>query len=496
MTREENGSASEAPESTLSRDAASFVKNGTMLTISSLMVSAIGFIYRIYLARYLGADTYGLYVFITTFIAYFGIISMFGFRNVIVRQVAADRKNVSQYARVGVESRLVSGIVALILSLVFIVLLPRTQEHRTLFILCAVTLPIAGITDILDAVFLGLESSQFSTVAALISNAVKIGAGIWLLVHGYDLFAVLSLFIGTTALNLLIDWLFLRFRLKTRMDSVGDASPGLRKYVFKEALPFWYITLMSKIYYKNDILVLGYLKGDRVVGWYGGAYMAIDMLLLLVNAVCSSIFPIISRTYSNEPQKAIRYYEAAAKYALMLGLPLCLCVGIFGPKLIPIILGRSFVRGMDALTILIWMVLFEIMAFLAGTMLQAIGEQRQMAKVGTVVTVTSLVITILLVQRFSYIGAAWATTLTSILNFFTSFWLVKRFLPGISLLKPLSGVIVSGLAMGLVMYLVGGLNQILGALLGFVGYGIMLFLLKSIGPGDVRKFRMVLALRK
>jgi O-antigen/teichoic acid export membrane protein len=467
-----------------------------MLTITSLMVSAIGVIYRIYLARYLGAGSFGLYAFITTFIAYFGIISMFGFRNVVVRQIAAERDRVREYARVGVEFRLASGTIALILALVLIAFLHKTQGHQSLYILCAISLPLVGVSDILDAVLLGLESSEYSAISALISNMVKIGAGMWLLVNGYGLFAIFTLFIVVAALNLLLDWLFLRYRLHIRLIADKASMPALRNYVMKEALPFWYMTLITKVYYKNDVIVLGLFKGDTVVGWYGGAYMAIDMLLLLAGAVGSAIFPIVSRIYSSDPEKAIRYFEAACKHALLLCAPACLFISVFGPRLIPIILGKSFVPGMDALPVLIWMVLFETIGFMAGTMLSASGDQRRIVKVSFVVSIINVLTTIALVMRFSYMGAAWATTSTSVLNFFAVLWMVKRCLPTVRLWKSMAGVGASALVMGIVMLIVGRFSQVLAAVCAFGAYAIMLAALNVVNASDVSRLKQLLAGRR
>jgi len=466
------------------RDARSFLKNSLMLSAMGLMISGLGFIYRIYIARYLQETGYGSYLFITTFITYFSVISLFGFRNVIVRQVAAERSRAGIYARVGLELRLATSLVALLLAFVLTLVLRRTDGIEKLVFAYALSIPAVALCEILDAVFLGLEKSEYSVISATISNLLKVGVGITLIVNGYGLLAVFIVFTATSFLNAFLNWLFLRFKLQVRSSgSAGDIS-RLRSYVFREALPFWYLTLVSKIYYKNDILVLGWLRGDREVGIYGGAYLAIDLLLLIGGAIGNAIYPILSRTYVQEPKRVGRYYELLSKYILLLFGPICIFVSTVGADLLPVVLGDSFREGIGALRVLIWMVLLETLTVASGTVLAATCHQKKLAAIAAINATCSLVLTLILVKMFGYMGAAWATTLGAIVGLLLSSWLVSKLLSGVNLPLVLAKPVLAVCAMAVVARNTACLGNVVGFLLAMVVYIACILVLRVIKEED------------
>jgi len=345
-------------------------------------------------------------------------------------------------------------------------------------------------------VFLGLEKSEYSAISAAITNVLKVVIGLSLLIAGYGLLSILILLAAVSALNAILNWVFLRYKLRIRLAAEKHDLSKVRRYVFSQSLPFLYIALMSKIYYKNDVLVLGWFKSDQVVGWYGGAYMAIDLLLLVGGALANAIYPILSRTYVSEPARAGRYYELLCKYVFLLFAPICIIVSAVGAKLIPLVLGKSFRNGIDALEVLIWMVLFETLTSVAGTVLCATGNQKKMAAVGTVVTILNLILTIILVRKYSYMGAAWTTTSTAVLNLLGASWLVARVIPGAKLHRALLGPVLAAAVMGLAVWGLGVHSKVIGLSLGIPLYMICLFAFRIISEEDKSIFRNLLVSRR
>lgn len=466
------------------RDARSFLKNSLMLSAMVLMISGLGFIYRIYIARYLHETGYGSYLFITTFITYFSVISLFGFRNVIVRQVAAERPRAGIYARVGLELRLATSLVALLLAFVLTLVLKRTDGIEKLVFAYALSIPAVALCEILDAVFLGLEKSEYSVISATISNLLKVGIGIKLIVNGYGLLAVFIVFTVTSFVNTVLNWLFLRFKLQVKSSGSQPELSRLRSYVFREALPFWYLTLVSKIYYKNDILVLGWLRGDREVGIYGGAYLAIDLLLLIGGAIGNAIYPILSRAYVQEPKRVGRYYELLSKYVLLLFGPICILVSTIGTGLVPIVLGESFREGIGALRVLIWMVLLEALTVVGGTVLAATGQQRKQAFIAAINASIGLVLTLVLVKMFGYMGAAWATTLGAIVSLVLTSWLVNKLVSGVNLPATLAKPMIAVVSMGIVAWGTANFGYAVSIGLPIAAYISSLFVCRVIGDED------------
>lgn len=473
------------------RNVDSFVRNSAMLTFMSLMVSGMGFIYRIYMAKTLGGMGYGSYLFVTTFVTYFGIIALFGFRNVIIQRVAARRDEVHLYAGVGLQMRLISATVALLVVLVATFVLKRTANLHAPLIVCALSLPATALNDALEAVFLGLERSQYSAISAVIANVVKVGLGLELLHLGYGLVAILALFTVASFLNALVNWMLLRKVLQVPVSFRWRGRRELRRSVFQDALPFWYAMLAVKVYYRNDVLILGWLKGDTVVGWYGGAYMAIDFLLLVGNAVTAAALPILSRIHAETPGAIAGRYNKLCKYLFLAAWPVCCLVSIFGPAAIPIVLGHSFVNGADALRVLIWTVLFEAQCLLCGTVLAATGNPRLLIMPASVTAVVCLVSTFVLVTFYGYMGAAWATTLNAVLSLAVAYRVLKRVLPRASIMGTLRMPVMVAAASSATILLLAQYTRIWAIVIGLIAYVSLVLVTGCISPEDIVRLKRI-----
>ena len=72
-------------------------KNTGVLAISNIITSILGFFLLIYIARYLGEVGFGKYSFALAFTGLFAIIASFGMNNYIIRELARNKEQASEY---------------------------------------------------------------------------------------------------------------------------------------------------------------------------------------------------------------------------------------------------------------------------------------------------------------------------------------------------------------------------------------------------------------
>jgi O-antigen/teichoic acid export membrane protein len=72
-------------------------KNTSVLAISQVITSILGFFLFIYIARYLGEVGFGKYSFALAFTGLFAIIANFGMNNYIIRELARNKEQTSEY---------------------------------------------------------------------------------------------------------------------------------------------------------------------------------------------------------------------------------------------------------------------------------------------------------------------------------------------------------------------------------------------------------------
>jgi len=72
-------------------------KNTGVLAISNIITSVLGFFLLIYIARYLGEVGFGKYSFALAFTGLFAIMASFGMNNYIIRELARNKEQASEY---------------------------------------------------------------------------------------------------------------------------------------------------------------------------------------------------------------------------------------------------------------------------------------------------------------------------------------------------------------------------------------------------------------
>ena len=431
-----------------------FAKNSLALTTAGVSVALLGAVYRVYIARCLGEVEFGKYVFIITCVAYGTILSLLGLRNVIVREVARAPGRYKAFLRGALKLRLITTTSGFAILCLVILFLNKSGDVKVGMVIYALSLFPLAMVDIMESMFIAAESAIYVTITNVSGNLLKIVIGIYLLTHGFGLLAILWLFLAVSVLNSCVDWLFFR-KLFRKVTPVEEPKiEGFGRYMFLQSLPFFYILLASKVYYKNDVMVLSLMKGDRVVGGYGAAYMPVDFLLLTAASIVMAAYPVMSRFFSDRPERLGELQGILSRYLLMIFLPVAVLLTIVGPELVGWVFGKEYTGSASALRILAWIPPAEAVTVAMGMMLGASYKQGLSAKVACFGAGMCLCLNLLLIPRYGYMGAAVGTTTAVYLNMCVAIYAVNRVVAKLPIFDFLVRPVASAGFMLLVAFLV------------------------------------------
>ncbi len=150
-------------------------------------------------------------------------------------------------------------------------------------------------------------------------------------------------------------------------------------------------------------------------------------------------------------------YEKSFKYLFILGLPIAAGISLLSGEIISLLYGEQFAHSVVALRILAWDVLLLSICAPVGFVLVSMNKQNQMAIIVGGCALLNIVLNLILIPRFSYIGAGIATLATEAVLFVLYFYLVSKYLHRLSLHKILVRPMVSGSVMVLFIYHYGEL---------------------------------------
>jgi O-antigen/teichoic acid export membrane protein len=359
--------------------------------------------------RYLGPSGYGDYVFVFSFAILVGLLSDFGITKVAAREMARDAAAAPAVLGTAIAARVgLAGAAWLLAQLILLALNTRPQVRTAVAIAS-----VLFITDALRSVVVVFQvklAMQYDALVGLFDQAVNTAIVLWMISRGVGLLALVAApaLSGLAALVLAIVIARGRFQLRLQLD--WRRVPAL----LGESLPVGLALLMAAAYLKLDSVLLALLRSPREVGLYGAAYRPVEYLLVASTVIMTTLFPLLARWYRTDHRRFRLVYQRGAEILLALGIPIAVVAALMASPILTALYAPAFVAAalpFQLLTLaLVLMMLngWQAFALLAG------GRQRVALAYDAAALALNIVLNLILIVAFGYIGAALAALSTAV----------------------------------------------------------------------------------
>jgi O-antigen/teichoic acid export membrane protein len=201
-----------------------------------------------------------------------------------------------------------------------------------------------------------------------------------------------------------------------------------------------------------------------------------------------SLLPTLTRLQGTAEQQ--RLYDTASAQVFAVALPLALGGCILAPAIINLVFGGAYSTSGAALRLLIWAIPVSVVRDIAIIGLMSAGREGRILRITAAAATLNVVLNLLLIPRYSMLGAAAATVITETLRMLAAFAYARSYgfaIPGLVRFwkAALSGL---GMAALLLAFRLDGL--LTGVPLGAAAYALVLTL-----TGGLRVRREGVALR-
>ncbi len=465
-------------------------KNIAALFTAHFVVAFLLLALSVVIARTLGDVAFGKYSFVIALTAIFAIFSDIGYNTLMVREVARDPAQAGRYLKNILGIRLV---LSLIIFTAIVIIVNATGYHadmKNLIYVFAIYTLILSISDVFKMVFRASERMQYESAITMISNIVRVVLGVSVLLRGYGLMGIALVFLLYSLLDLLLSFVV----CKTRFVKPGVAlDPGFWKGTVMVALPMGLVTILSLIYIRTDTIMLAIMGGVAVVGWYNAAYNLVLGFTPIPHLFMNAILPLMSRLHVSSKDSLVMGYEKALTYLLISGLPIAMGMSLLADEIILLLYGEGFANSVIALEILAWDVLLIFICLPLGFMLVAINRQNRMAVIVGGCALLNIVLNLILIPGFSYIGAAIATLITEIVLFLAYFYVISKYLYKLSLHKIVMRPLIATAVTALFIHLCSGLNLVVIIISAAVLYLVVLYLIGGFDEEDQRLLSVLIS---
>lgn len=389
---------------------------GTWARIISIVAN---FAFSILLARSLGPLGKGEYAFIQQFVGILAVVLNFGLPTSNVYFVASKKISPQTAFANSVLLMLPTTLLSAVLTGIFFISPFHGQLNFTwpLFIASVLLFMTTALFGWLNAVLIGKHGLKPQGVATTVQSVVLILGviAIGLLGHvsvvGMLYVAVISQFAGVATLYFFDP------------TAASLTAVHLREFtsMVRYSLGAYAIDVASFLHLRLDVLVLGWLSTSSEVGIYSVAVSFAEVMRYMPVIISSAFFAEIAN-YDNHEQELRTAILSRLNMAMSVGL----AIGFFVllPLVLPLLFGAPFKPSVLVAFVLLPGVLAMSLTEIPGTLLFA--REQLYWKLAAVMVVVNIALNIVLVPRFSALGAATASSATYLLYACGILFMTKR----------------------------------------------------------------------
>jgi len=471
------------------------VKNTAMLLISDVIGKIFMFFFVIYTARYLGAEGFGTLSFALAFTGIFSIFANLGLQQLTVREVARDKSLASKYLANVISMKLILVIITFGLIALAINLMDYPEKTIHVVYLLALYVIFNAFIQIFYSIFQSFEKMVYQSIGQILNSMLLLSGATYAIKQNLDVVGFAFVFFIVSVIILGYSFLICTFKfIKPNI----EFDWNFWKLTLKEALPFGLTGTFIAIYLWIDSVMLSLIKGDEVVGWYTAAYRLILVLLSIPIAFNSALFPLMSQFHLNS-KSSLRYsYEKLFKYMIIIGVPIGVGTTLLADRIILLIFGIEYTPSIVALQILVWALVLIFARTAFERLFESINKQIIVTKVFGICAILNIVLNLILIPKYSYVGAAIATLLSDLTIFIMVFIWSLKIGYGISIKNVLNiifKVVAASLLMGFCIEFFKN-SLFIAVPLAICIYLWTLYLVNGISEDDINLFRKVFGLKK
>ncbi|MBI4557222.1 MAG: flippase [Candidatus Hydrogenedentes bacterium] len=464
-------------------------KNAGVQVIGRVMTVASKYLAFILIFRYFGAERFGEYALILTLLSFCEAVLDFGFGDISVRELCQRPDRARRVLSVLPYAKVLQLLVAYLLLGTLLVGLRYPEQIVTAGLIAGFELfCVAGIL-----IYRSLFKARLQMERDVLAEVVSLGVFLALLLVICERGAGLSALCGALVASRFVYFLLVYWLGRKRFDlrqSRWDSDE--MRVLFAAALPVGLSAFLVSLYTSMDVLILSKFVELREVGLYAAAYRFVLPLVSLAMSLMVALYPILSHAWTHRRQDLGRYYQQGWDCAAILaGATFCGVQG--GASFLMGLFGAEAVDADRILRVLDVAIATMFLSCLIGPMFVIVGRQWLTFVFGTWGVLANFTLNLLLIPRFSAMGAAWATVLTELSMTIPSTFVIQR-LMGYRL--HWSVTVKVGIAVAAAVLLIretGLWGGFWGGAAAAALYGAIILMTGAIRPQQVRGF--VLSLR-
>lgn len=369
-----------------------------------------------YLVRVLGLEYFGLLAFATAFIMYFMVLTDYGFNLSATNQIAINKENKQKVNEIFVSVltiKLTLAIFGFFIMIGIVSLIPKYQNDLNVFIFTYGM--VVGQALIPLWLFQGLETMKYMTYFNILAKFIATGS-IFIFVqeqNDYFLVPILTSLGFITAGLLSLYWAFREFNMKFYIPSKRQLMIQL-----KHGWPVFINNVFVNLYSTTNIIILGLLTNNTVVGYYSLAQQIVGAISGLFAPITQALYPYMSSVFKESKNKFRSIFTKTTLIFTRTSLIFIALLYFFADKVVQLISGEENFAVVSILMIISISILTSPLGTFFTQMFIIKNETKLFLKVVQFTFITNMMLVLPMIYFFEALGLAYTVLISQFVHMF------------------------------------------------------------------------------
>jgi len=269
------------------------------------------------------------------------------------------------------------------------------------------------------------------------------------------------------------------------------------KETIKKSLPYGLALILTQIYFKIDIQMIYFLRGDTEAGIYGISVRIIEALSLFAIFFMNSVMPILSPALRRNKEKAKKIVQYSFNFLFLISAPMLFGAPAVSRDLISLIGNEDYLShpgfwGSDwILNFLIIAMCFSYLGIVFEFLLIALGKQKKLLLINFIGVSVNLILNFIFIPSYGILAAAITSIVCEMLVMALKLLFSMKDMEDFSLeTSSAQKILFSALAMGFaVFFLREKAGFIASIFLSALLYFFLIFMTRAIDKEFLRRLR-------
>lgn len=197
--------------------------------------------------------------------------------------------------------------------------------------------------------------------------------------------------------------------------------------IMKNSVVFVLISFFAGLYFKIDIFLLNYLKGQHTIGVYSAGYKFLEALMFVPASYNIVSIPILSKIFAHNKKFFLERIKRDFIYVGIFGIFFSFSLALGAPYFLPLFLKGDYFNSIAVFQIIIFA--FPLL-FVTSIMLNGLYILKKAKFVVILLAIQALFNTsmnLMFIPKYSYIASSYITVVSEIINLILSVLLFKYF---------------------------------------------------------------------